>query len=124
MPKEPPRKIDTRFLPDNVPGSYVVRLPANTQYEMTTNPGNNPEIRVTVEESYDNFANILYNGGQIMIDATQMSLVPNGSLSIVTPTVWTLTGKTLIGACLSVDLNGSTMVYSFYFPNGTWTSNN
>ena len=110
-------------LPDSAK-NYVVRLPADTPYEIITNPSNNSEIRVVVEESYDNFANILYNGGQIMIDATQLSLVPNSNLATVLPTVWSLTGETLVGACLSVDSYGGAMVYSFYFPNGTWTSNN
>ncbi len=120
-PTIPAKKIPAECLPDNVPGSYVVRLPADTPFELIKNPAGNAELRAIVAESYDNFAQILYNGGRVMIDASAVDLGTGALFQTVLLTSWGMYGDTLVGAAVAADNTGAFVVYSFYFPNGTWT---
>lgn len=97
-------------------GGYAVRLPADTVIE-----GESSIIQIVVEESYDNFIDLLHNGGSVQIDLSAVEAFSSevASFGMVTPMMWMMQNNILISmAIVPADGIG---VFSFLFPNGTWT---
>lgn len=94
-------------------GGYVIKLPIEIIAEVFQN---NSAI---LEESRDNFAEILYNGGSVWIDASDY-LIATGESGVmrVNATAWTFAQNALIVTFTNL-LNSTTC--ELIFPNGTWT---
>lgn len=99
-------------------GGYVVRLPADTEMQY----GDDGSITFIAVESYDNFAETLYNGGSVLIDAsaTMLGQELGGSLAMLTPGAWSMNGSYLV-AVFNLVAMSQMLVMQFMFPNGTWT---
>lgn len=101
-------------------GGYVVRLPADTQMQMDESGG---MIMFIVEESRDNFAEILYNGGSVLIDAsaTPFASEMGNGFAIFNPIAWTVQEGALMAMWIFSGGSGNDLAFMFSFPNGTWT---
>lgn len=101
-------------------GGYVVRLPADTQMQMDESDG---MIIFMVEESRDNFAEILYNGGSVLIDVGATSFGPEieDGFMIINPIAWTVQEGVLTAMWMLLEGAGNGIAFMFMFPNGTWT---
>lgn len=99
-------------------GGYVVRLPADTETEM----GDDGSLMFFVEENYDNFAEILYNGGSVLIDAsaTAIGQAMGSGFAMVAPNAWGASDGALV-AIFAMSFMGQTLEMQFIFLNGTWT---
>lgn len=106
--------------------SYVVRLPADTPVQVSqTSYGMN--LAFVAAENYDNFAEVVYNGGNVTIDISAVDLSPYGISGIVYATVCPLMWNIMNGR---MNASGTTVFASDYnpillsavcaFPNGTW----
>ena len=93
-------------------GGYVVKLPSDADIE-------SGEIAIT-DVSYDEFADILYNGGMLWLDFSGIEAVISevvGAAPVMQSTnLWAL----LPGMGLIVRSSGMFDVMVM-FPNGTWT---
>lgn len=99
-------------------GGYVVRLPADTQIQFD----NDGTIMMVSEENRDNFAEMMYNGGNVIIDASATTLAQSMgiSLAMLAPAAWGFDSGVLL-AVVTTNFNGQSMSFSIMFPNGTWT---
>lgn len=99
-------------------GGYVVRLPADT--EMQT--GDDGSITFLVTENYDNFAETLYNGGSVLIDASATALGQEmgSGFAMVTPNAWGYADGAFVAISLLVYMS-QMVAMQFVFSNGTWT---
>ena len=88
--------LPAKYLP---PNSYIIR------------DINNSGESITVNESYDNFAELLYNGGTVYIDISNSSGVTR---VMITSAVFTAGGLTML-----TFLNGKEV--AVWADNGTWT---
>ena len=98
-------------------GGYVVRLPADTPMD-----GTGSSFIFMVEESYDNFADILYNGGSVLIDAsaTMLGQELSTGFAAVIPGAWSMQDGVL-AAISMLYYSNQLIAIQFAFPNGTWT---
>lgn len=111
----------------NVPGSYVVRLPADTPVQVSqTSYG--MHLNYVAAESYDNFADILFNGGNVVIDTSAVDLssygLPRMTYSVVSPMMWNILGGVMNASGTTVFTTVSNPILLTAvcnFPNGTWT---
>lgn len=95
-------------------GGYVIKVPAS-EIDIETGEG-------TISESYDNFAEILYNGGSVLIDVseTMASVDSNSAGCYLVPIMWGANDVTGTREYSAVCLLGNVTLY-LTFPNGTWT---
>lgn len=89
---------------------YVIVLPSTVEISNDS---------IMVEENYDNFMNILYNGGSVWIDVSSVEAL--GGMSTTTPSrfsviMWAYQDGAIILVAL-IQLN----LVMFTFQNGTWT---
>ena len=98
-------------------GGYVVRLPADTQMQM----GDDGSVTFVAVENRDNFAEMMYNGGNVIIDASATPLAQSMgiSLAMLAPAAWGFDSGVLL-AVVTTNFNGQQMSFSIIFPNGTW----
>ena len=99
-------------------GGYVVRVPADAEMQM----GDDGSIMFFVEENYDNFAETLYNGGSVLIDASATALGQEmgSGFAMVAPNAWGTSDGVLM-ALFAMSFMGQTLAMQFIFPYGTWT---
>lgn len=97
-------------------GGYVIRVPLSD-----ASVGDNGDLVINLTESYDNFAQILYDGGSVALDisaiAPTLLELPAGSVAYVPVSFWAyFPGMGIAG---SVSFMGKEV--SFLAGNGTWT---
>lgn len=99
-------------------GGYVVRLPADTQMQY----GDDGSITFVAVESYDNFMEVLYNGGSVLIDAsaTPLGQQMGSGFAMLNPNAWG-TQENVLVALASMAYMGTQLSFQIVFPNGTWT---
>ena len=97
-------------------GGYVIKVPLT---DVTQGEGT---ITVNISESYDNFAQILYDGGNVVFDVSELLVlmveeVPSGMVMYLPFTYWAyIPGMGITG---TADLMG--MECQFQAANGSWT---
>lgn len=96
-------------------GGYVIKVP------LTDVVAGDSGIAVNLSESYDNFAQILYDGGNVVFDVSELAVamneVPSGAVFHVPFAYWTyVPNMGIIGA---VNFGGNES--QFAASNGTWT---
>ena len=97
-------------------GGYVIRVPLS---DMAMGEGT---ITVNISESYDNFAQILYDGGNVVFDVSKLLVAmgdeaPSGMVMYLPFTYWAyILGMGIVG---TVDFMG--MECQFQAANGSWT---
>lgn len=93
-------------------GGYVVVVPFDELAE------GQESGEITCSESYDNFANLLYNGGSVQIDMSAMTSAIFGQEGVlrIAPSMWVYVDG---GIMITLQFMGTEM--AFRFPNGTWT---
>lgn len=96
-------------------GGYVIKVPLDSNIDMDNGSA-------TLEESYDNFIDILYNGGSVWVDFTEIYAAMMGGTAVddlvmrIQVSMWMFMEKTLM---LVIGMDGGDMQITF--PNGTWT---
>lgn len=96
-------------------GGYVIRLP------LTDVVMGDSGMSVNISESYDNFAQILYDGGNVVLDVSALAPVlgsyPSGTLMYVPFAYWTYIPGMGIGGGVIFQGNETTFIAA----NGSWT---
>lgn len=96
-------------------GGYVIKVPVTDV--VTGDSG----MSVNISESYDNFAQILYDGGNVVLDFSALAQVlgsyPSGTVMYVPFAYWTYIPGMGIGGGIMFNGNETT----FTATNGSWT---
>ena len=97
-------------------GGYVIRVPLSD-----ASVGDNGDLVINLTESYDNFAQILYDGGSVALDisaiASTMLELPAGSVAYVPVSFWAYApGMGISGQAAVAGITGVVVA-----ANGTWT---
>lgn len=96
-------------------GGYVIKVPLDANIDMDNGSA-------VLEESYDNFIDILYNGGSVWVDFTEMyaaimgGIATDGIVARAQVGMWMFMESNLV---LIASMSGDDM--QIVFPNGTWT---
>lgn len=99
-------------------GSYVVRLPADTPNEFNAST---MCLTIYSAESYDNFAQILYNGGTVSIDISSVETsLGTFPFAMVIPGLWLYNDVGLVSQHRA-HFGDQTFTVAIAFTNGTWT---
>ena len=97
-----------------VSGGYVIKLPVETEYDMSENG-----IFAFISESFDNFADVLYNGGTVWVDFSALTDLTGGAFARVAINAWMIQdGILMLSAVTAID---GIVPAVFYCINGTWT---
>ena len=110
----PAKKMPMECMPDNVTGSYVITAPVEAFSDASS-------TKIMLTDNYDDFAGILYSGGNVWIDMSAVISAMYGYNAVLRLAViaWIFVG----GALTLTVRNTSTGegVLEFVFTNGTWT---
>lgn len=98
-------------------GGYVIRVPLTDFGE-----DENGNLVVNLTEDYDNFAQILYDGGNVVFDVSEAAKMmndsfPSGTVMYVPAAYWGF----VPGMGIAGTVNVMGMEASFLAGNGTWT---
>ena len=94
-------------------GGYVINVPVEA-FITGAESGS-----IVLEESYDNFADVLYNGGNVWLDLSEIMMAQIGVSGIimrVCANAWMFSEGVLIA---TISQDGSS--FEIMFENGTWT---
>lgn len=97
-----------------ISGGYVIKLPAETDFNMSEEG-----VSALISENYDNFADVLYNGGTVWVDFSAIEDLTNGAFARVAINAWMIQdGMLMLSAVTAID---GIVPVIFVCMNGTWT---